>query len=44
MYCSALRSKPLIAAKVDEVITDTKAKVQIYEKRLADNKLIFFAT
>ena len=41
MYCSALRSKPLLVAKVDEVISDTKAKVQIYEKKLADNKFMY---
>ena len=42
MYCSALRSKPLLVAKVDEVISGTKAKVQIYEKKLADNKFMYF--
>ena len=41
MYCSALRSKPLLVAKVDEVISDTEAKVQIYEKKLADNKFMY---
>ena len=42
MYYSALRSKPLLVAKVDEVISDTEAIVQIYEKKLADNKFMYF--
>ena len=41
MYCSALRSKPLLVAKIDEFISDTKAKIQIYEKKLADNKFMY---
>ena len=33
MYCSALEAKTLIVAKVDEVLSNTEAKVQIYEKK-----------
>ena len=39
MHCSALGSKTLIVAKVDEILSDTEAKIQIYEKRIAGNKL-----
>ena len=42
MYCSTLGSKTLLVAKVDEVISDTEAKVQIYEKKLAGNKFMYF--
>ena len=32
VYCSAFQSKALLVAKIDEVISNTEAKVQIYEK------------
>ena len=42
MYYSTLGSKSLLVAKVDEVISDTEATVQIYEKKLAGNKFMCF--
>lgn len=41
MYFSTLGSKQLLLAKVEEVVSNTEAKIQKYQRTVAGNKIAY---